>query len=170
MIIRMESNLTVAAQVAALGFNQIGARNRMRFAFAKIAHTGPRHTVRTAPAGKGDERTVKVDDDQYICWEIDAQGAALKGSFASPRAADYVAENFEEIPDCPGHWRKTEITPVYEVPDDFEGPVALVNREGVEQEIVPGCRISVDNKGFCHVIDRPKFDKDFDVFPNHYNS
>jgi hypothetical protein len=40
----------------------------------------------------------------------------------------------------------------------------------VEQEIVPGCRISVDNKGFCHVIDRPKFDKDFDVFPNHYNS
>jgi hypothetical protein len=169
MKIAQQEGLTMEAQVVELGLSKVGARSRMRFALAEVVHSGPSHAVQTAPAGKGSDDTVKINE-QFICWEIDAEGNAIKGSFASPRAKDFVAKNFEEIEGFPGHYRKAAITAVYEVPNDWQGAVTLMNREGKEQEVVPGCLISADDKGYCHVIERAKFDKDFDVFPDYYKS
>jgi len=161
--IRQEASTTMADQLRAmLNFPEVGTRSNLRLVFLKVVHSGYTHSVLTAPAGKGTDDTVKVDE-QYLCFEVDSEGKAKKGAFGSPRAICVVENDYEEIPDSPGIWRKKSITRAFIVPEDFSDELTLLTREGQDEKVNAGDVISIDRDGYCHVIPKAKFAQSHEI-------
>ena len=163
MRIEQVDGSTMAQQIAGLGYKRISFRSALLLAFARVVHSGQTHVVKTAPAGKGTPTTVAIHE-QLVAWELNADGTAKSGNFGSPRAANVVEADYEEVPGSPGIWRKKSVAEGFLVPDGAE--IRLLNREGVEQEASPGDVVSTDRDGYCHVIPKAKFEKDFQIVGN----